>query len=164
MCRLEEFTKSDITTLLTWLENTDNKFLYQFGGPRYSYPLDEKQLTDNFDMKDYQLLKFVDGDKVIGHCQFMRINPEKSNASIGRLLINPDFRNMGYGQKMIKEMISYAKDELKLSKLLLRVFDFNIGAIKCYERVGFRKCGTESNFIESFSEEWQTISMELDLF
>lgn len=163
MYKLENFNREDINSFLSWLEGTDSKFLYQFGGPRYSYPLDKNQVIEDMKTENSVLLKFVDSENIIGHCQFIRINSKESNASIGRLLINPAFRNMGYGQKMISAMISYAKNELNLSKLLLRVFDFNSNAIACYEKIGFKKCGSESKYIEAFNEKWVTLSMELKL-
>lgn len=165
MIRIEEFTQEDIPTMLKWLEGTDERFLYQFAGPRYHFPLTEEQLVQTISSSDYLPFKVVDVESnvIVGHCQFMRINHETSSASIGRLLINPVSRGRGYGSQMIQEMINYAKSELKVKDLLLRVFDFNTSAIKCYEKMGFIKQETEIVEVKKFDEEWKCISMKLTM-
>ncbi|WP_407637670.1 hypothetical protein [Francisella persica] len=40
---------------------------------------------------------------------------------------------------MIQELLKYTKINLNLEKINLRVFDFNISAIKCYEAIGNEK-------------------------
>jgi hypothetical protein len=44
MVKLEPFSREDIADLLGWLEGTDARFLYQFAGPKYSFPLSADQL------------------------------------------------------------------------------------------------------------------------
>ncbi|MBN1700161.1 MAG: GNAT family N-acetyltransferase [Spirochaetales bacterium] len=112
--------------------------------------------------ENFLLLKVVlsSNDGVIGHCQFKRIDREKSRASIGRILINPEKRGHGYGLQLINEMKNYTKLNLKLKKLDLRVFDFNHPAIGCYRKAGFIEIGINDNHIPEFKENWRSLSME----
>lgn len=162
---LEEFTVRDIPILLKWLNGTNSRFLYQFAGPKYKFPLNEEQLLQTIESNAYLSFKVIktESNEVIGHCQFMRIDTIKSTASIGRLLINPLYRGKGYGTQMLMEMINYALRELKLTKLELRVFDFNKSAIKCYKNIGFREQKVESFYIVEFDEEWKCISLDYNI-
>lgn len=74
----------------------------------------------------------------IGNIEIMNI---KDN--IGELGISITSKKQGnhYGQEAIKKMIDYSFNELKLDGLDLYVFDFNERAIKCYQKVGFKKVG-----------------------
>ncbi len=42
---------------------------------------------------------------------------------------------------MMKAVLHIAFDELKLHRVTLGVYDFNISAISCYEKIGFVKEG-----------------------
>lgn len=163
MIKIDRFVQKDIPVVLQWLKGTDERFLYQFAGPKYHFPLNEEQLVQTINTDDYLPFKVVEGKsgEVVGHCQFMRVDKKTSSASIGRLLINPEYRGRGYGAQMIQEMINYAKSELNVRTLFLRVFDFNKSAIKCYEKMGFIKQETESVEVKKFDEEWKCISMKL---
>ena len=165
MIKIEEFRQSDITLLLKWLENTDSRFLCQFSGPKYNFPLDEKQLLQTIESDEYLPFKVIELERneTIGHCQFMRIDNKESKASIGRLLISPEYRGKGYGALMLEEMINYAGKELKLAKLELRVFDFNKSAVRCYRNTGFKEKKADSVFIQALNEEWKCITMDYSI-
>ncbi len=165
MIVLEKFEKDNIPQLLSWLEDTDAKFLLQFAGPIYLFPLNEKQLMETLDSKDYLLLRAIDtkAGNIIGHCQFMRVDKNKQQASIGRILINPNFRGKGFGVQLINEMKIFAKDKLNLLKIDLRVFDFNTAALHCYSKAGFVKTSVHENHIPEFNETWKIITMECSL-
>ena len=165
MIVLERFEQDNIPQLLSWLEKTDAKFLLQFAGPRYIFPLNEKQLMESLESKDYLLLRAVDTNdgKIIGHCQFMRIDTKQLKASIGRILVDPVIRGKGYGVQLINTMKIFAKNELKLSKIDLRVFDFNTAAFHCYLKAGFIKTSIHENHIPEFNETWKSITMECSL-
>ncbi|MBD3270353.1 GNAT family N-acetyltransferase [Candidatus Peregrinibacteria bacterium] len=162
MVKIEEFNQQDISSLLKWLEGTNARFLYQFAGPKYHFPLTEQQLLQTIESKEVMPFKVIDieNGKNIGHCQFMRISKENSSASIGRLLVNPDQRGKGFGTMMLKAMINYAENTLKLKKLKLRVFDFNRSAIKCYKKLDFTEIKIETVKIDDLAEKWDCISME----
>ncbi|MDC7223841.1 MAG: GNAT family protein [Spirochaetales bacterium] len=162
MIRLEPFCIEDISPVLGWLENTDGKFLYQFAGAAYTYPLNEKQLLETIGSEEIFPLKAIEteGEGTVGHCQLMRINRQKSLCSLGRLLINPESRGKGYGSQMLEALRLYVWEELKISTLKLRVYDFNKSALNCYKNFGFEVTKEESLFIESFGESWNCLSME----
>jgi RimJ/RimL family protein N-acetyltransferase len=165
MIILETFEKKDIPELLDWMKDSDAEFLIQFAGSKYRFPLDEKQLLDTLYDKSILLFKAIDDTKgaTIGHCQLMKIIdlPHNSNsAAIGRVLIKPDKRNLGYGYAMLKELINYAKSVLSLQQLNLRVFDFNQSAIRCYLKLGFVESKREEVFFPAINQTWNCITMD----
>lgn len=165
MIVLEKFEQENIPQLLSWLERTDARFLLQFAGPRYQFPLNEEQLIESLQLKDYLLLKAIDTEtgNIIGHCQFMRIDKKQFKASIGRILINPERRGKGFGLQLINEMKNFAKEKLKLATIDLRVFDFNTAAFRCYSKAGFVETYVHENYIPEFNETWKSITMECSL-
>lgn len=61
---------------------------------------------------------------------------------------------------MLKQLITYTIKELSFRKLLLRVFDFNTPAIKCYTNLGFIEIKTDKVYFEEIQESWSCITME----
>jgi RimJ/RimL family protein N-acetyltransferase len=159
---LKTFEKKDIPELLDWIKDSDVEFLIQFAGPRYRFPLDEKQLLDTLYDKSFFVFKAIDKTTgaMIGHCQLMRIDLDNRSASIGRALIKQDNRGLGYGYAMLKEVINYATSILKLKQLRLRVFDFNKSAFRCYSKLGFVESKRENVVFQEINKTWNCITMD----
>lgn len=64
---------------------------------------------------------------------------------------------------IIQELLKYAKNNLNLENINIRVLDFNILAIKCYESIGFRKISEEYMDIPNLNEKWKIISMVIEI-
>ncbi len=64
---------------------------------------------------------------------------------------------------MISLYLRYVKNNLNLENINIRVFDFNILAIKCYEAIGFRKISEEYMDIPNLNEKWKIISMVIEI-
>jgi len=162
MVILKTFEKKDIPELLEWMKDSDAEFLIQFAGSKYRFPLDEKQLLDTLYDKSILVFKAIDETTgaMIGHCQLMRLDMPNNSATIGRVLIKPDKRGLGYGYAMLKKLINYTTSVLKLNHLNLRVFDFNQSAIRCYSKLGFVELKREEVFFQEINQTWNCITMD----
>jgi GNAT superfamily N-acetyltransferase len=67
----------------------------------------------------------------------LTVQPEHRLGVVGRVLIDPARRGEGLGTALMHEIVRVGFDELGLHRLQLGVYDFNLEAIACYERVGF---------------------------
>ncbi|MCP4163734.1 MAG: GNAT family N-acetyltransferase [Deltaproteobacteria bacterium] len=162
MIKLEQFTRNDIPVLLKWLEKTNEEFLVQFSGPRYTYPLSKEQILETMDNNSYILFKVIGEDtgEIVGHCQFLGVNTGTKSAKIGRILLIPEKRGHGYGAEIIRQLQKYGEKKLLLQKIILKVYDFNKSAYNCYLKCGFVETGREEIYFESINKTWNTISME----
>lgn len=160
--KLKEFTIDDIPSLLHELRGTDSRFLIQYAGSGYSHPITSNQIVHNIEDDNHLLFKFVSdsNNTTLGYCQLTRINWHDKYASIGRVLIKEEFRGQGLSYPMLEQLIDYANQELKLEKLILRVFDFNSPAKKCYTKLGFKEIQNEDVFFKDIEETWNCITME----
>ncbi len=78
-------------------------------------------------------------DKPVGSVYLRDINHDEKKAEYGIFIGEDDATGKGYGNEAADLMCRYAKDNLLLKVLILRVFADNIPARKSYEHAGFFK-------------------------
>ena len=76
-------------------------------------------------------------DRPVGSVYFRDIDRENKKAEYGIFIGEEDAAGKGIGTETARLAVAYARDVLKLHKLMLRVFADNIGAVKSYEKAGF---------------------------
>lgn len=165
MLRLEPFSQADFQQLIDWIP--DSSFALQWGGPTFTYPLTVEQLdkyvkdSNSINATKY-IFKAVDEttNEVIGHISIGNVDRINESARIGKVLVGKiDSRGNGYGTQLMLAALAFAFEELKLHKVTLGVFDFNISAIRCYEKVGFKKEGFLRDARKNGDEYWNLIEM-----
>ncbi|QPA33034.1 GNAT family N-acetyltransferase [Thermaerobacillus caldiproteolyticus] len=167
MIELKYFERSDFKQLINWIDSP--KFLLQWGGPQFDYPLNESQLEKyienaNNDTSDTLIYKVIHKEtgNVIGHISLGKIDRKNKSARIGKVLVgDKNIRGQGIGQLMVKEILRIAFEELKLHRVSLGVFDFNKSAIACYEKVGFKKEGLLRDCRRIGNEYWSLWEMSI---
>ena len=73
----------------------------------------------------------------LGSVYFRDIDRDNKKAEYGIFIGEEDAAGKGVGTEAARLAVSYARDGLKLHKLMLRVFADNAGAVKSYRNAGF---------------------------
>ncbi|ACK62376.1 N-acetyltransferase [Bacillus sp. AR8-1] len=166
MIKLKTFKKSDFKQLINWINSEE--FLIQWSGNAFTFPLDEQQLEKYIESANTLAFKVVDEETsdVIGHISLGQIDNINKSARIGKVLVgNTKMRGRSIGKHMMKAVLHIAFDELKLHRVTLGVYDFNISAISCYEKIGFVKEGLlrESKRVgETYWNLWEMSMLEYE--
>ena len=161
MIYLENFEKKDYSELIDSVKNA--KDLMQFGGPEFTFPLTENQIDKT--LSDENRIAFrvanTSNGKTVGHCEIYFNN---GSAKLGRILImDENQRGKGIGEQMVILMLQYILENRIERNIELNVFDFNIGAQKCYEKVGFTLNPDKKYLREVDGETWTALNMVLNL-
>jgi RimJ/RimL family protein N-acetyltransferase len=155
--KLVKFEQEDFERFKSWINNADE--LLQFAGPIFSFPVSNEQLVKYINDKRRIAYKAVlaHSNEAIGHCE---LNFENQLPRLSRILIaDKEQRNKGYGKLVVKEMLNSLFTELGYDSADLNVFDWNAGAIKCYERIGFAfNNGLEVEYVHK-GKIWKTRNM-----
>ncbi|MCQ6316849.1 GNAT family N-acetyltransferase [Bacillus cereus] len=165
--KLKTFKKSDFKQLINWINSEE--FLIQWSGNAFTFPLDEQQLEKYIESANTLAFKVVDEETsdVIGHISLGQIDNINKSARIGKVLVgNTKMRGRSIGKHMMKAVLHIAFDELKLHRVTLGVYDFNISAISCYEKIGFVKEGLlrEAKRVgETYWNLWEMSMLEYEL-
>lgn len=170
MIKLEPLQKEDFKKLVEWNKGRSAEFLLQWAGPLYEYPLTEEQIERYFEdyvLKEKDTLyvyKIIspETDEIIGTVELDEKDHISKIGRIARFLIGDEnHRGKGEGKEALKEAIKIGFEKLKLNKITLGVFDFNIGAIKCYESVGFVIEELKENYRKIGDSYWNLYDMSI---
>ncbi|WP_246941528.1 GNAT family N-acetyltransferase [Bacillus pinisoli] len=167
MIKLEYFNQDDFHQLKSWV--TSPEFNVQWSGDYFQFPLEDEQLSKyikgvNTPESNTYIFKVIDIESgtSIGHIALSKIDRKHLSARVGKVLVgDPSYRGKGIGEQMIREVLHFAFDQLQLHRVCLGVFDFNEGAIACYEKAGFQKEGLLRDYRKVGQEYWSIWEMSI---
>lgn len=160
MLRLEKFEKEFYAELISWVENEE--FLMQFAGPGFNFPLTNEQLDNSLSDKNRYAFRVVN-TKTNLSVWYSEIYLRENAALLGRILIGDEKqRGKGFGQQILNLLLEFTFLNLHQTQVELNVFDWNIGAIKCYEKVGFIINQDRNLQRKVKNEMWTAINMRMN--
>lgn len=97
--------------------------------------------------------------EVVGGC-VLYVHPYKklAHACLFAIIVDDAKRGCGIGTQLLKAMIQYAKERLKIEQLHLEVYD-GIKAFDLYKRMGFIEYGLEKDCLRDKGESIDKILM-----
>ena len=77
----------------------------------------------------------------IGNAGLMNVDHRNRRAEFGIVIGEPECRNRGYGAETTRLVLDYAFTVVGLHNVMLSVFEFDRGAVRAYEKAGFKEIG-----------------------
>ena len=166
MIVLEPFTAHDFTQLMEWVD--DERLMKEWCGSMFSFPLSESGLTwyvkgsNNLNDPDVFIYKAVETATgiTVGHISLGGISTRDRAGRITRVLVGKSTeRRRGICQGMVKALLRIGFEDLKLHRISLGVYDFNLAAIKCYLKCGFQQEGLMRDVVRHGEDYWSLVEM-----
>ena len=168
MIRLEYFEKSDFDQLINWIG--DEHLLTNWAGSLFRFPLNERSLdwyienSNDLEKSDVLIYKVIEttSNTIVGHISLGSIYRSEGSARITRVLVgNTTLRGRGICQGMMKAILKIGFEEMGLHRISLGVYDFNVAALKCYEKVGFVRDGLMRDVKKFNGGYWSLVEMSM---
>ena len=137
---INDKNKNDI---VKWTNEKGKDFLEQWAGKSLDFPF----VIGQIDKLDNIYSIFCENE-FVGIIQ--KIRKEHDNIHIGRFLINPELIGKGLGKKALIEFINLIFQDEDVNSITLNVFDYNAGAKKLYEKVGFKVVNVTENPMKKY--------------
>jgi RimJ/RimL family protein N-acetyltransferase len=161
MIRLTIFTQADFDRLISWIDSEE--LLITIAGTVFSFPVTTDQLQKYLDDEKSHSFNIVDtsGNNVIGHAEIVLSGGNMYK--IDKLIIGDrSNRGKGIGQQVINELLDHAFTKLNAETVELNVFDWNIAAIRCYEKCGFIMNPDKQATFKSGDQTWMALNMTVE--
>lgn len=139
--------RGHVDIMQDWEAHTDPLFR------SYTFPkMNHAERDYWYHKKTYSLSKksyavFNEDHKMVGYLSLRNIKLFRRTSELG-IVFDPGNLNQGYGTDCLRAFIPFYFEKLKMSRLDLRVAEFNYRAQQCYLNSGFVMKGLEYNEFE----------------
>lgn len=114
-------------------------------------------------MERWMACPFVATDDRGNRIGFFRyaLNVESSEGFLASVIVDAKLRGKGYGREMIQLALRYAFDLTGAELVQLNVFNENVRAKHCYERIGFVERHVEKDVFAYRDELWSRCNLTI---
>ncbi len=145
---LTAFASEHAERVSRWVR--DEKELFWLA-PKTPPPLTAVKVIDWTRERGQGYLFFRDGRRAPrGYFELNPMPNSETHLWVGHCVIDPRWRGVGLGLRMLQLMLRQAFDDHRAARLSLVVFPDNRQAIRCYRRGGFSDAGQQ---LQCFSED-----------
>ena len=139
---LKGLTKESAPLIYEWVNTEELRVLTGTLYPVSEYEHEEwiKKVATSSDVKLFLICDKVSG-AAIGTIGLKNFNHVVKKAELFISIGDKNYWSGGYGTDSVKTLVEYCFNHLNFHKISLRVFESNLRAIKCYEKVGFQQEG-----------------------
>lgn len=159
--RVRPYLDKDFDKISEWI--TDERSNALWCANLISYPLEKENFNQVLsDMSnrfnDNAFVATTDDCNVVGFFCFS-LNLNTNEGMLKFVVVDNTVRSKGYGSEMISLAVKYAFEIEKAKAVQLNVFPENIGAKRCYEKVGFQEKSLIENAFAFGEELWGRCNM-----
>jgi aminoglycoside 6'-N-acetyltransferase len=145
--RVRKLSNKDADYLVQWLSNP---LVLQYYDGR-DRPKNIEMVREIFFQEDSEMRCIVEYDsKAIGYIQFYELDDEGKGKygytnlkekiyGTDQFIGEVNYWNKGIGKLLVSSMVNYLITELDVSKIVMDPQTWNVRAIACYEKCGFKK-------------------------
>jgi ribosomal protein S18 acetylase RimI-like enzyme len=131
--QLTKATIEDAREIMGWFP--DKASVIRWGSPYTRYPLREETFFEDIYWDRIQSITARKEDgRLLGFGQYY---PKLGRCHLARLVINPDFRGQGEGERFVSALMDLGSAELDFDEFSLYVMTENLPAYYCYRHLGF---------------------------
>jgi RimJ/RimL family protein N-acetyltransferase len=142
--------REDIPRFVAWLNDHRTSRTLTLRAP-LSIPMEEawfERMTADQGKSAYLFTAcLLADDRPIGSVGLFDLDLVNGNAGVGIMIGEPGDRGRGHGTDMLEALLGFGFASLRLERIWLDVYDFNPGARRVYERVGFLHEGVQRHAI-----------------
>lgn len=140
--RLREVTPSDSEDLYRWRMDPGSRGMFRQAG-EVSFESHQAYLSRYFEESNTDRWFIIEaGGVAVGAVALYDISADGSEAEWGRLVVAPDRRRRGHGERAVRLLVRHAR-EIGIRRLRCEVRADNAAAAGMYRRIGFEESGFE---------------------
>lgn len=115
------------------LPKNEEELFFMF--PQAEYPLTESQLESAINSR-FDSTVILSDDVIVGFANFYEVK-KNQYSSIGNVVVDANYRNIGIGKYLIQTMEQIAIEKYNVSELHLSCFNTNTKGILLYSKLGY---------------------------
>jgi len=101
----------------------------------------------------------LEDNRMIGEIDLSGVNWASGESIVGIGIGDRNDWGKGYGTDAMRIVLRFAFDELNLHRVFLNTFEYNLRAIRSYEKAGFKIEGRQRGMLNRDGKRWDIIYM-----
>jgi RimJ/RimL family protein N-acetyltransferase len=159
-CYLSPIDVNDAEKFTEWLNDVEILVNLQLYSSAISLENERTFLSDLSKDHNYSIID-LETEELIGNCGFLDIDHINQTSEVGIFIGNKKYWNKGYGTEALSLLIDYGFKALNFHNILLKVYEYNKSAIKCYEKIGFKQIGKRREALHRNLEKHNIVFMDI---
>ena len=160
-CYLSPMDLDDAEKYAEWVNDLE---ITTYLGPLYygviNVESEKEFIKENSKNHNYSIID-IETNELIGNCCFLEVDNVNQTGDIAIFIGNKEYLSKGFGTEALVLLMDYGFKALNLHNITLNVVSFNERAIKCYEKIGFKKIGKRRESVKRGKETFDTIYMDI---
>ena len=125
--------KNDLQKICALSQSSEELF---FMSPKTEHPLSTGQLEASLKNR-FASTVFLYDEEIVAFANFYEVE-ENQYCSIGNVIVNSGFRNLGIGEFVIKTMENIGIEKYNVSEFHMSCFSTNTNALLLYSKLGYK--------------------------
>ena len=159
-CYLSPIDVNDVEKFTEWLNDMELLKYFSLYPNIISLENERETLIKLSKEHNYSIID-SETNELIGNCGFFDIDQINHTAEIGIFIGNKTFWNKGYGTEALSLLIDYGFKALNFHNIMLRVYENNRGAVRCYGKIGFKIIGKRREALHRDLETQNILYMDI---
>jgi len=156
--------RSDIPAFVRWFNDSLTTSFIMMRAPMSQ--ASEEQWFDQMLQRDgkeayHFVICLIEDGRAIGNLGLFEIDHVNGHAGIGITIGEKELWGRGYGTDAMNALVDFGFGMLRLERLWLDVYDFNVRARRSYEKAGFVVEGTRRHEVFKRGRYYDTILMSI---
>ena len=147
------FPESSLQELLSWVEDEDDLILWS--GNTFEKAFSRPIFLNHLKRENLNSFAYVNHkNDLFAYGEIVQTKPKI--ATICRVIVHPEKRGMGVGQKFCKELICWIQKKDEFNWISLNTLRNNSRAYHCYNKLGFHEVKVQSK-ARFLNGSWQDL-------
>jgi RimJ/RimL family protein N-acetyltransferase len=159
-CYLSPIDENDAEKFTEWLNDLEVAYNINFHNRSINVEKEKEILNKLSKEHNYSIID-INTNGLLGNCGYNYLDHLNQTGEIGIIIGNKDYWNKGYGTEAIILLLDYGFKALNLHNISLWTNSFNKRAIKCYEKVGFKRIGNRREALLRGKERYDEMMMDI---
>ena len=159
-CYLSPMSPNDAEKFTKWLNDMELLINLQLYNGVINLE-NEKEFLSNLSKEHNYSIIDLEKEELIGTCGFLDIDCVNQTAETGIFIGDKNYRKKGYGTEALSLLVDYGFKALNFHNIMLKVYEYNKGAIKCYEKIGFKQIGVRRQALHRNLEKHNIVFMDI---
>lgn len=146
-CYLSPVSLEDIEKYTEWVNDMETGMFMLFAPGVYDLEKEKRLLGQLIEQDTVFAIIEKDSNKLIGNCGLHQISSVHRKAVFGIFIGDKNYWSAGIGTEATLLLLDFGFNVLNLNQISLDVMEYNVRAIRCYEKCGFQLMGRKRQSI-----------------